>query len=59
MKRIDLIRGLEQSRCLLIGDGGKHDRHQNPRTGASQPIPRHRVIRNFFATHILRKPGIE
>jgi len=56
MKRIDLIRKLEQAGCSLIRNGGKHDWYQNPRTGASQPIPRHREIKEFLA-NILQKLG--
>jgi len=59
MKRIDIIRKLEQAGCLLIRHGGRHDWYQNPQTGASQPIPRHREIREFLAKHILRKLGVE
>ncbi len=59
MKRIDLIRKLEQSGCLLIRHGGKHDWYQNPETGASQPVPRHREIKDVLAKHILRKLSIQ
>jgi mRNA interferase HicA len=55
MKRIDLIRRLEAAGCLLIRHGGKHDWYQNPKTGYSQPVPRHREIKEFLAKHILRK----
>jgi mRNA interferase HicA len=52
MKRIDLIRKLEQAGCLPIRRGGRHDWYQNPKVGASQPIPRHREIKDFLAkTH--------
>jgi mRNA interferase HicA len=37
MKRIDLIRKLEEAGCVLIRHGGKHDWYQNPKTGVSQP----------------------
>jgi hypothetical protein len=59
MKRIDLIRKLEQAGCSMIRHGGKHDWYQNVRTGTSQPIPRHREIKDFLARHILRKLGVE
>jgi len=59
MKRIDLIRKVEQAGCTLIRHGGRHDWYSNPETGASQPIPRHREIKDFLAKHILRKLGIE
>ena len=55
MKRVDLIRKLEREGCLLIRNGGKHDWYQNPKTGESQPVPRHREIKEFLAKHILQK----
>ena len=54
MKRVDLIRQIEQQGCLLIRHGGKHDWYQNPRTRVSQPVPRHREIKEHLARHILR-----
>ena len=59
MKRIDLIRKVEQAGCLLIRHGGKHDWYHNPQTGSTQPIPRHREIKDFLAKHILQKLGVE
>ncbi|TVR46624.1 MAG: type II toxin-antitoxin system HicA family toxin [Puniceicoccaceae bacterium] len=41
MKRIDLIKKLEAMGCQLLRHGGKHDIYHNPRTGMSQPVPRH------------------
>jgi hypothetical protein len=29
--------------------------NRNPKTGASQPVPRHREINEFLAKHILKK----
>ncbi|MEO8372741.1 MAG: type II toxin-antitoxin system HicA family toxin [Candidatus Solibacter sp.] len=55
MKRIDLIRKLEQEGCVLIRHGGGHDWYQNRKTGVSQPVPRHREIKEFLAKHILHK----
>jgi mRNA interferase HicA len=55
MKRLELIRQIEQTGCVFIRHGGRHDWYQNPRTGACQPIPRHREIRERLARHILRK----
>ena len=55
MKRVDLIRKLEEEGCLLIRHGVRHDWYQNPKTGASQPVPRHREVKDFLAKHILRK----
>jgi len=55
MKRVDLIRKLEAEGCLLVRQGGKHDWYRNPKTGVSQPVPRHREITEFLAAHILKK----
>ena len=55
MKRTDLIRKVEAEGCVLIRNGGKHDWYRNPVTGASQPVPRHREIKEFLALHILKK----
>jgi len=59
MKRIDLIRKLEDAGCLLGRRGGKHDWYRNPKTGVSQPVPRHREIKEFLAKHILKKLGAD
>jgi mRNA interferase HicA len=55
MKRVDLIRQIEDLGCVLIRHGGKHDWYRNPATGVSQPVPRHREIKEHLARHILRK----
>ena len=54
MKRSDLIARLEVAGCTLLRHGGKHDIYHNPRTGRSQPIPRHREINELLAKKILR-----
>ncbi|MCF7689334.1 MAG: type II toxin-antitoxin system HicA family toxin [Cephaloticoccus sp.] len=55
MKRRDLIEKVEAAGAVLIRHGGKHDWYQNPRTKVSQPIPRHREIKEFLAKSILKK----
>ena len=55
MKRTDLIRKLEASGCSLVRHGGKHDWYSNPRTGMSQPMPRHSEVNEILAKHILKK----
>jgi predicted RNA binding protein YcfA (HicA-like mRNA interferase family) len=55
MKRIDLVRVLAGQGCVLIRHGGNHDWYRNPKTGASQPVPRHREINESLAKHILKK----
>jgi predicted RNA binding protein YcfA (HicA-like mRNA interferase family) len=54
MKRIDLIKIIEKMGCNLIRHGGKHDWYQNPDTKMSQPIPRHREIKESLAKHIIK-----
>jgi predicted RNA binding protein YcfA (HicA-like mRNA interferase family) len=55
MKRTDLIRKLENLGCSLVRHGGKHDWYRNPKTGMSQPVPRHKEVNEIFAKHILKK----
>ncbi len=54
MKQRDLIRKLEAMGCVLVRHGGKHDWYQNPLTGMSQPVPRHREINERLAQHIIK-----
>jgi len=53
MKRKELIRELERSGCILLRHGRKHDWYHNPTTKISQPVPRHREIKEFLAKHII------
>jgi mRNA interferase HicA len=54
MKRADLIRTLEQQGCILLRHGARHDWYHNPTTKVSQPVPRHREIRDTLAKHIIK-----
>jgi predicted RNA binding protein YcfA (HicA-like mRNA interferase family) len=54
MKRRDLIQRIEGAGCILIRHGGKHDIYHNPKTGATQPIPRHKEINEILARKVLR-----
>ena len=54
MKRLDLIRQLEETGCILIRHGGRHDIYHNPNTGRSEPVPRHREINEILAKRIIR-----
>ncbi len=54
MKRIDLIRIIEGQGCILVRHGAKHDWYRNAITGVSQPIPRHREIKEMLAKRIIR-----
>jgi len=54
VKRTDLIKTIEEMGCVLIRHGRKHDWYRNPNTGVSQPVPRHRDLKERLAEHILR-----
>jgi len=54
MKRVELIRTLQQMGCVLLRHGARHDWYQNPTTKACQPVPRHREIKDTLARHIIR-----
>ncbi|MEA5534075.1 type II toxin-antitoxin system HicA family toxin [Crocosphaera sp. XPORK-15E] len=54
MKRRYLIKQLEAMGCVFIRHGGKHDWYQNLKTKVSQPIPRHREIKEQLAKHIIK-----
>ncbi|MDE2890877.1 MAG: type II toxin-antitoxin system HicA family toxin [Gemmatimonadota bacterium] len=54
MKRRDLINELSEMGCLFIRHGSRHDWYQNPNTRVSQPVPRHREIKESLAKHIIK-----
>ena len=58
MKRKELLRKLEASGCVLVRHGGKHDWYGNPKTGMSQPVPRHSEVNESLAKHILKKLSV-
>jgi mRNA interferase HicA len=55
MKRLDLIRALEELGCKLVRHGAKHDWYHNPETGVSQAVPRHREVNELLARAIIKK----
>lgn len=55
MKKTELIRRLNEAGCVFIRHGSRHDWYSNPRTGVSQPVPRHNEIHEPLARHILKK----
>ena len=54
MKRRDLIKRIEEFGCQLLRHGGKHDIYHNPKTGATQPVPRHKEINEILERKIIR-----
>ncbi|WP_462322549.1 type II toxin-antitoxin system HicA family toxin [Halochromatium sp.] len=55
MKRRDLIKKLESVGCVLLRHGSRHDWYHNPETKESQPVPRHREVKEHLARNIIRK----
>ena len=54
MKQKDLIREITKMGCVLLRHGGRHDWYQNTNTKVSQPVPRHREIKEYLAKHIIK-----
>ena len=54
MKRLDLLRHLEQHGCVLFREGSNHSVYVNRRTRKSSSVPRHREINEFLARKICR-----
>jgi predicted RNA binding protein YcfA (HicA-like mRNA interferase family) len=52
MKRIDLIRHLEQHGCEFLREGGEHTVYVNRAARRSSSVPRHREINEFLARKI-------
>ena len=58
MKRVDLIRHLEQHGCYLLRDRGRHSVYVNPTNNQTSAVPRHREINDFLCRRICRDLGI-
>jgi predicted RNA binding protein YcfA (HicA-like mRNA interferase family) len=54
MKRRELVAELEQAGCVLLRHGARHDIYNNPATGRSQPVSRHREINELLARKLLK-----
>ncbi|MDP1609785.1 MAG: type II toxin-antitoxin system HicA family toxin [Sulfuritalea sp.] len=54
MKRLDLIRWLEQHGCELLREGGSHSVYVNRAAQKVTTIPRHREINDFLARKICK-----
>jgi len=55
MKRTDLISTITNEGCVLVRSRGGHDIYRNVITGAQQPVPRHREIKEWLARAIIRR----
>ena len=55
MKRRDLLARLRDEGCVLVRTVGRHDFWRNVITGACQPVPRHRELKEITARSIIRR----
>ena len=58
MKHRDLVAGLERNGCTLLRNGAKHDIYHQPKSGRSEPVPRHREINELLAKKILKSLAV-
>lgn len=54
MKRIDLVRHLQDHGCELLREGSKHSIYINRSAGKATTVPRHKEINDFLARKICR-----
>ncbi|MBQ0033490.1 MAG: addiction module toxin, HicA family [bacterium] len=55
MKRLDLIRTIEDNSAVFVRHGSRHDWYRNVITGHCEAVPRHREIDERLAWSIIRK----
>jgi mRNA interferase HicA len=58
MKRLDLVRHVEEQGCVAYREGAKHSVFLNPENGRLSAVPRHREIDIFLARKICRQLDI-
>ncbi len=58
MKRVDLIKHLQNHGCQLRREGRGHSIWFNPVTGRQSSVPRHREVDDYTARAICRQLGI-
>ena len=59
MKRLNLIRHLEKSGCVMLREGGSHTVYVNRATKKVSTVPRHREINEFLVRKICRELEIQ
>jgi mRNA interferase HicA len=58
VKRLDLIRHLEQHGCELLREGGNHTIYINRSVKKVSAVPRHRDVIEFTARKICKDLGV-
>jgi len=54
MKRAEIIKQLAEKGAIFIRHGSNHDIYVQPKTGNTEPVPRHNEIKEFIARKILK-----
>jgi len=54
MKRITLIKHLQQQGCILLREGSRHSIFVNPSNNRTSAVPRHTEISDLLARKICR-----
>jgi len=55
MKKKELLKRILSVGCVLARHGSRHDLYKNPKTGKTQPVPRHGEIDEDLAKHIIKE----
>ena len=58
MKRLDLIRHIENCGCMMLREGGNHTVYVNRAAHKVSTVPRHRDINEFLTRKICRELGV-
>lgn len=58
MKRSQFVKHLKACDCELYGEGAKHSKVKNMKTGKKSTVPRHIEIDNDLARDICKQLGI-
>ncbi len=59
MKRLDLIRHLEDQGCEFLREGSKHTVYVNRQTQKTSTVPRHREINDLLTRKICKDLQID
>ena len=54
MKRAELIKQLTEKGVVFVRHGSNHDIYLQPKSGNTEPVPRHNEIKEFMARKILK-----
>jgi predicted RNA binding protein YcfA (HicA-like mRNA interferase family) len=55
MKRVELIKTIEQNGAVFVRHGGSHDWYKNPKTNVFEAVPRHSEIKDILSKKIIKR----